>query len=287
MDECFAILDAHGKFEVDTTTSHDNDLLLPMGNTLADTVAIAQAKVAAIEQAKVSEEEFAAVQATCLAKRARVDSPPPATTPLLLDPKGKSSVDLYLHPMLMRRIVNKRFSLLLFDSISENLDRFRFIFLWKIRVLTHWLSNVGQCDGTPDGSSAISDTPDELRQEVKEKWLKLSKLLPSHVWASSASTPLLSPVLLANAQDPLPAEEIQKRVEAIVFRYRKKPKPKDEIDWHFREVGNYHVKDEEIQKLYKEYLRLYHPEMAGDEVPASEKAQDSSEARKASDHGRA
>ncbi|KAI5055732.1 hypothetical protein GOP47_0029253 [Adiantum capillus-veneris] len=34
----------------------------------------------------------------CLAKRARVDSPPPAATPVLLDPKGKSSVDLYLHP---------------------------------------------------------------------------------------------------------------------------------------------------------------------------------------------
>ncbi|KAI5073692.1 hypothetical protein GOP47_0011705 [Adiantum capillus-veneris] len=71
MDECFAILDAHGKFEVHTTTSHDDDLLLPM---------------------------FVTVQAMCLAKRARVDSPPPAATPVLLDPKGKSSVDLYLHP---------------------------------------------------------------------------------------------------------------------------------------------------------------------------------------------
>ncbi|MCO5586834.1 hypothetical protein L7F22_040778 [Adiantum nelumboides] len=98
MDECFTILDTHGKFEVDTTTSHDDDLLLPMENTLADTVAIAQAKVVAVQQAKVSEEEFAAVQATCLAKRARVDSPPPAITSVLLDPKGKSSVDLYLHP---------------------------------------------------------------------------------------------------------------------------------------------------------------------------------------------
>ncbi|MCO5573319.1 hypothetical protein L7F22_027088 [Adiantum nelumboides] len=98
MDECFVILNAHGKFEVDTTTSHDNDLLLPMGNTLASTVAIAQAKVVAAKQAKVFEEEFAVVQATCLAKHARVDSPPPATTPVLLDPKGKSSVDLYLHP---------------------------------------------------------------------------------------------------------------------------------------------------------------------------------------------
>ncbi|KAI5065528.1 hypothetical protein GOP47_0020223 [Adiantum capillus-veneris] len=97
MDECFAILDAHGKFELDTTASHDDDLLLPMGNTLADTVAIAQAEVAAAEQAKVSEEEFVAVQAMCLAKRARVDSPPPAATPILLDPKGKASVDLYFH----------------------------------------------------------------------------------------------------------------------------------------------------------------------------------------------
>ncbi|MCO5597863.1 hypothetical protein L7F22_051948 [Adiantum nelumboides] len=52
MDECFAILDAHGKFEVDTATSHDDDILLPMGNTLANTVAIAQAEVAAAEQAK-------------------------------------------------------------------------------------------------------------------------------------------------------------------------------------------------------------------------------------------
>ncbi|MCO5548434.1 hypothetical protein L7F22_001890 [Adiantum nelumboides] len=98
MDERFAILDAHGKFEVDTTTSHDDDLLLSMGNTLADTMAIAQAEVAAAEQAKVFKEEFAAVQATCLAKCARVDSPPLATALFLLDPKGKSSVDLHLHP---------------------------------------------------------------------------------------------------------------------------------------------------------------------------------------------
>ncbi|MCO5548675.1 hypothetical protein L7F22_002134 [Adiantum nelumboides] len=98
MDECFAILDAHGKFDIDTTTSHDDDLLLPMGATLTNTVAIAQAEVAVAEQDKVSEEEFAAVQATYLVKRARVDSPPPAATPVLLDPKGKSSVDLHLHP---------------------------------------------------------------------------------------------------------------------------------------------------------------------------------------------
>ncbi|MCO5551781.1 hypothetical protein L7F22_005283 [Adiantum nelumboides] len=102
----------------------------------------------------------------------------------------------------------------------------------------------------------------------------------------SLSLPL-SAILSLNKEkkrDPLPPEEIQKRVEAIVFRYRKKPKPKDDIDWHFKEVGNYHVKDEEIQKLYKEYLRLYHPELAGDELPASEKGQDSSETKKGSDH---
>ncbi|MCO5603717.1 hypothetical protein L7F22_057868 [Adiantum nelumboides] len=92
MDECFAILDAHGKFDIDTTTSHDDDLLLPMGATLVDTVAIAQAEVAVVEQGKVFEKEFAAVQATCFAKRARVNSPTPVATPVLLDPKGKSTV---------------------------------------------------------------------------------------------------------------------------------------------------------------------------------------------------
>ncbi|KAH7373986.1 hypothetical protein KP509_17G082400 [Ceratopteris richardii] len=76
-------------------------------------------------------------------------------------------------------------------------------------------------------------------------------------------------------RNPLPEEEIQKRVEAIVHRTRKKPKPKDEIDWDFKKVGDYDIKDEEIQRMYKEYLRLYHPEMAGDEMPASEEDKDS------------
>ncbi|MCO5582175.1 hypothetical protein L7F22_036065 [Adiantum nelumboides] len=106
MDKCFAILDAHGKFDIDTTTSHD-DLLLPMGATLVDTVTIAQAEVVVAKQGKVFEEEFATVQATCLAKCARVDSPPPAATPVLLDPKGKSSVDLHLHSDADEKIVNK------------------------------------------------------------------------------------------------------------------------------------------------------------------------------------
>ncbi|KAI5079169.1 hypothetical protein GOP47_0006840 [Adiantum capillus-veneris] len=92
-----------------------------------------------------------------------------------------------------------------------------------------------------------------------------------------------SPRKRPGTRNPLPEEEIKKRVETIVLRTRKKHKPKDDIDWHFREVGNYHVKDEEIQKLYKEYLRLYHPEQAGDEVPASKK-EENGETRKGSDH---
>lgn len=94
----------------------------------------------------------------------------------------------------------------------------------------------------------------------------------------------LAPRKRPGTRNPLPEEEIRKRVEAIVFRTRKKPKPKDDIDWHFKKVGNYKVKDEEIQKLYKEYLRLYHPELAGDEVPASEKDKDD-ETKKGSDDG--
>eukprot|EP00250_Pteridium_aquilinum_P027177 c34366_g1_i1 orf=30-389(+) len=90
---------------------------------------------------------------------------------------------------------------------------------------------------------------------------RLGRLL-LHTSATSCS-----PRKRPGTRNPLPEEEIQKRVEEIVFRTRKKPKPKDHIDYEFAKVGNYRIKDEKIQKLYKEYLRLYHPELAGDEVP--------------------
>ncbi|MCO5557830.1 hypothetical protein L7F22_011402 [Adiantum nelumboides] len=55
---------------------------------------MAQAKVTEAEQAKVAEVEFKALQALILA-------PPPApamTTPTMVDPKGKLSIDLHSHP---------------------------------------------------------------------------------------------------------------------------------------------------------------------------------------------
>ncbi|MCO5605171.1 hypothetical protein L7F22_059351 [Adiantum nelumboides] len=108
MDDCFAILDAHGKFEVDTTTSHDDDLLLPMGNTLANTVAIAQAEVAAAEQAKISEEEFATVQATCLAN-VQEWIHHHLLQPLFCLIQWGSQVWIFTYTrMLIRRIVDKR-----------------------------------------------------------------------------------------------------------------------------------------------------------------------------------
>ena len=58
MDECFALLDCHGRARIDATKSHAEENLLPLGDTLVDTVQMAQAMVAEAAQDLVTEVEI-------------------------------------------------------------------------------------------------------------------------------------------------------------------------------------------------------------------------------------
>lgn len=76
-----------------------------------------------------------------------------------------------------------------------------------------------------------------------------------------ASTARLYPRQRPGTRKPLPDDEVERRVQDICYRFRKKKKCSDEIDYDFKDVGNYRIPDEEIQYWYKEYRQLYHPEL--------------------------
>ena len=91
MDECLSVLCTKAEIDIDSAPDALDTKLLPLGDSVAETVALVCQDVMAADQALVTEEEFKATQALVMASYQ--PNPPPPVLSKLVD-AAKSSIDL-------------------------------------------------------------------------------------------------------------------------------------------------------------------------------------------------
>ncbi|MCO5606381.1 hypothetical protein L7F22_060569, partial [Adiantum nelumboides] len=89
MDECLSVLCTNAQFPLDNAPDALESKLLPLGDSVVDTIAVVCAEVLAAEQALVDEEEFKATQAKLEATR--------MLAPLLKPPSDDTKLKGVLH----------------------------------------------------------------------------------------------------------------------------------------------------------------------------------------------
>ena len=96
MDECLSMICIKGEFPFDTESTHLDTLLLPLGDSVLDTVKLINEEMGVAEQKDVSEEDFQATQAQVVAHRTALPRPTEDAeeTTTIVDER-RSSINLY------------------------------------------------------------------------------------------------------------------------------------------------------------------------------------------------